>query len=136
MSAPESQDACFNCRVDRWLWAVRAFKTRSAAAKACRLGQVKVGGQRVKPSRGIRVGDAVEVTRGELVRSLKVVGILENRVGAARVSEFCEDLTDPVLYQEAARISRERRANRMPGPSPQGRPSRREREAMRKFLEG
>ncbi len=80
-------------RIDKWLWAVRAFKTRSKATQACKSGQVAIGGIKVKPSRTIAPGDLIELRKEGQKRTLKVIGILENRVGAPRVAEFMKDLT-------------------------------------------
>ena len=71
-------------RLDKWLWAVRVYKTRSDAAEACRGSAVKVNGQAVKPSAKIRVGDTVVARTKALQRTLKVTGLTEKRVGAPR----------------------------------------------------
>lgn len=82
-------------RIDRWLWAVRVFKTRTLAAEACRGGKVEIDGENVKPSRLVRSGERVEVNKEGVLREFRVIRVLEKRVGAKRVTEFAEDLTPP-----------------------------------------
>lgn len=71
-----------SARVDRWLWAVRLFKTRSAASDACRGGHVRVNGARVKPAAAVRVGDTVEARVNGRERVVEVVRLVDKRVGA------------------------------------------------------
>lgn len=85
-------------RIDKWLWAVRAFKTRGLATDACRAGHVKIDGQSVKPAREVRVGDVITAYNGHITRTLKVRSHLEKRIGAKSVSEFLEDQTPPEEY--------------------------------------
>lgn len=80
-------------RIDKWLWAVRVYKTRSLAADACKAGHVKIAGQSVKPAREVRPGDIVAAFNGHLTRTVKVIAVLEDRVGAKFASDFVEDLT-------------------------------------------
>lgn len=80
-------------RLDKWLWAVRIYKTRSDAADACRLGRVTIGGQPVKPARDVRIGELIAAKTGEINRQLKVIGIIERRVSAALAKQSVEDLT-------------------------------------------
>jgi ribosome-associated heat shock protein Hsp15 len=93
-------------RIDKWLWAVRLFKTRSLAAGACRDGQVLVGGQRVKPARDVRVGELVGAKVGGVQRTVKVLGFPRSRVSAKVVAEFMEDLTPAAEYEKAREASR------------------------------
>jgi ribosome-associated heat shock protein Hsp15 len=80
-------------RIDKWLWTVRIYKTRSQAAEACRGGKVKMDQQNVKASREVRTGDIVEIQQGILKRTLKVKRIAKNRVAAKLVPELIDDLT-------------------------------------------
>lgn len=82
-------------RVDRWLWSVRAFKTRSDATAACTAGHVRVGGTAVKPAHRVGEGDEVEARRGERTLRLRVVRLIEKRVGAAVAATCYEDLSPP-----------------------------------------
>jgi ribosome-associated heat shock protein Hsp15 len=82
-------------RIDKWLWAVRIYKTRSQASEACKMGRILIGGMEVKPSREIRVGDVLFIRKLPVIYTLRVTALVENRLPASRVSEFAEDLTSP-----------------------------------------
>ncbi|NMB05097.1 MAG: RNA-binding S4 domain-containing protein [Bacteroidales bacterium] len=94
-------------RIDKWLWAVRIFKTRTAASEACKKGRVLIGGTAVKPSRNIRVGEVIKVRKPPVTYSFKVLGLAEKRMGARLVSEYMENVTPPEQYEllELNRIS-------------------------------
>ncbi|MBN1340547.1 MAG: RNA-binding S4 domain-containing protein [Bacteroidales bacterium] len=87
-------------RIDKWLWAVRVFKTRNQASEACRTGKVKTGGQAAKPSRVVKPGDDIFVHVGPIIRSLRVKGLLKNRVGAKLVEDYLLDLTPQEEYDK------------------------------------
>ena len=80
-------------RIDKYLWAIRAFKTRSEATDACNGGKVKIAGANCKPSRPLRSGEVIEVRKGMAVYTYKVLAFLEKRVGAAAVADYAENLT-------------------------------------------
>ncbi len=82
-------------RVDKWLWAMRIFKTRTLATEACKKGRVTLGENQViaKPSRTIKVGDIVNVRKSPVTYSFKVKGLTENRLGAKLVPDYMENLT-------------------------------------------
>lgn len=80
-------------RIDKWLWAVRLFKTRSIAIEACKKGRVSIKGVTIKPSRSIKVGDVIEVRRPPVTYSFEVLNLSENRMGAKLVPEFMKDVT-------------------------------------------
>jgi len=82
-------------RVDRWVWAVRVFKTRSAATTACRGGHVKVNGRTAKPATLVRVGDRVEAKVGQRQRVLEVARLIDARVGAPIAAECVVDHSPP-----------------------------------------
>jgi ribosome-associated heat shock protein Hsp15 len=98
----EEARAMDRVRIDLWLWAVRLYKTRGLAAAACRGGKVRVLGASAKPSRPVRVDDVIEVSRGGLTRTVKVLALLKRRIGAKVVPDYLEDLTAPEVYEEAA----------------------------------
>jgi ribosome-associated heat shock protein Hsp15 len=75
-------------RMDRWLWAVRLFKTRTAAGAACRAGHVSVNGTKVKPAAAVRIGDTVEARVGDRPRIVEVAQLIDSRVGA-KVAAGC-----------------------------------------------
>lgn len=87
-------------RVDKWLWSVRAFKTRSQATDACKSGKVKIGDVSVKPSREVKLNEEIVIHVQHIYRTLKVIGLLNNRVGAKLVPNYMEDLTPPEEYEK------------------------------------
>jgi ribosome-associated heat shock protein Hsp15 len=89
-------------RIDKWLWAVRLFKTRSLATTACRAGHVKMNGENVKPAHSVKIGQVFSVRSVDLTRTVKVIGLLEKRVGAKLVPNYMEDLTPAAEYLRAA----------------------------------
>lgn len=80
-------------RIDKYLWAIRIFKTRSLATEACKAGKVKLNGQNVKPSAVVKVGETYSVQKGIERKVLKVTGLLERRVDAKTAIQFYEDQT-------------------------------------------
>ena len=80
-------------RIDKFLWAIRAFKTRTEATDACKGNKVKVGGVPAKPSRLIKVGDTIEVRKGAIQCTSLVKALIENRGGAKLVPEYVDNLT-------------------------------------------
>ena len=88
-------------RVDKWLWAVRVFKTRSIATEACKKGRVSIGGVT------IRVGEVITVRKPPIEYSFRVLQLLASRVGAKRVAEFMENVTPQAQYEllELQRVS-------------------------------
>ena len=82
-------------RIDKWLWAVRVYKTRSVATEACKKGHVSIDDLVVKPSRILKVGDIVKVRKSPVIYSYKVLQLAEKRMGAKLVSDFMEDVTPP-----------------------------------------
>ncbi|HEX2394877.1 MAG TPA: RNA-binding S4 domain-containing protein [Bacteroidales bacterium] len=82
-------------RIDKWLWAVRIFKTRTIAAEACKKGRIIVNGAEAKPSREIKPGEIIFVRKLPVVYTVRVKALTHNRLPAQRVPEFMEDLTSP-----------------------------------------
>ena len=80
-------------RIDKWLWAVRIYKTRSIAAEACKKGHISIGDRTAKPAHNIRVGDIVNVKKAPITYSFRVLKCAENRVGAKLVPELMENIT-------------------------------------------
>jgi ribosome-associated heat shock protein Hsp15 len=122
-------------RVDKWLWAVRLFKTRSLASDACRAGKVKINDMPVKPSRVLKTGDVISVSLPPIVKTVKVALLSGNRVSAKLVPQLMEDLTPP---EEYAKLEMRRETGfefRQPGI---GRPTKRQRreiEYLKRILE-
>lgn len=86
-------------RIDKWLWAVRLFKSRSLATEECKKGHISIDGISVKPSRIPKVGDVIQVRKNPVTFSYKVIGVLGKRVGAQLVSEYMEDVTPPEVLK-------------------------------------
>lgn len=119
-------------RIDKWLWAVRIYKTRSIAAEACKKGHIMVRDKAVKPSFLVRVGDIVQVKKSPITYSFKVLQCAENRVGAKFVPELMENVTPAEQYEalEMSRISGF--VDRARGT---GRPTKKERRSMDTFID-
>jgi ribosome-associated heat shock protein Hsp15 len=83
-------------RVDRWLWSVRAFKTRTVATEACKGGHVSVNRRVTKPATTVRVGDVVTIRLDGRDRVLEVIEVIDKRVGAARATECYLDHSPPL----------------------------------------
>jgi ribosome-associated heat shock protein Hsp15 len=87
-------------RIDKWLWAVRIYKTRNQATIACRSGKVRISEAPVKPSHEVRGGEEVTVSIPPFTKTLKVLGLLEKRVSAKLAEEYVQDLTPREEYQK------------------------------------
>lgn len=111
-------------RIDKWLWAVRVFKTRALATDACRAGHVKLDGSTVKPARPVHLGEVYVVHTPALTRTLRVVGLADRRVGAKAVAGLMEDLTPP---EEIERMRRSVVEQVLARPKGSGRPTKRDR---------
>jgi len=105
-------------RIDKYLWAIRLFKTRTLASDACKAGRVKLTGQNIKPSHEVKVGETYNVSKGLERKIISVTGVLENRVDAKTAVNFYADLT-PVEQTTAFKsmfhapvLSRDRGAGR------------------------
>ena len=94
-------------RIDKWMWAVRIFKTRTIAAEACKKGRITINGSLVKAARMIKPGDVIQVKKPPITYSFKVLQPIEKRVGAKLVSEMMENVTTPDQYEllEMSKIS-------------------------------
>ena len=119
-------------RLDKWLWSVRAFKTRPLATAACRSGKVLIGELEAKPGRDVHAGEVITVHVGAVTRTLKVVGMPRSRVSAKQVPEFMTDLTPPAEYERAKQASIEHLLARQRG---EGRPTKKERRDMGRLFD-
>ena len=116
-------------RVDKWLWAVRIFKTRSQATEACRKNRILIEDQPVKPSRILKINDIVRVKRPPVIYSYRVLGLLGKRLSAKAVQEFVENITpaeelDKLKIRDDFYIMRDKGA---------GRPTKKERRIIDKL---
>ena len=80
-------------RIDKYLWAIRIFKTRTLATEACKAGRVKLEGQNIKPSHEVKVGEVYNISKGIERKVIRVTGLLENRMDAKSVINFFADET-------------------------------------------
>lgn len=87
------KDAVAEVRIDKWLWAVRIFKTRTIAADACKKNRVSIGGTNIKPSKMVKIGDVIDVRRPPVIYSFEVLGLSEKRMGAKLVPDFMKNVT-------------------------------------------
>ncbi|MDY4512316.1 MAG: RNA-binding S4 domain-containing protein [Paludibacteraceae bacterium] len=120
------------CRVDKWLWAVRVFKTRSLAADACKKGRVLMQDVAVKPSRELKVGDVLQVRRNPIIYTFKVVALTQNRVGAKLVPQFMENVTAPDQLELLEVLKLDQSNRRAKG---LGRPTKKERRDLDDFFD-
>jgi ribosome-associated heat shock protein Hsp15 len=118
-------------RVDKWLWAIRLFRTRTAATSACNGGKVTINGATTKPARSVHIGDVIAANNGTLTRTVKVLGLLDKRVGAPLVSRYLEDLTPASEYEAARERAKDVVGRRAPG---SGRPTKRDRRILQSFF--
>lgn len=117
-------------RLDKWLWAVRLYKTRGRAIEACHAGHVRIDGERVKPARSVRVGEVIEARTGEIVRRYRVLAPLDRRVGAKLVPNYAEDLTPEEEYLRPKQEREEPFFRRKKGT---GRPTKRDRRQIERL---
>lgn len=119
-------------RIDKWLWAVRIFKTRSDAADACRTNKVLINDSYCKPSREVKVGDVVKVKRTMITYTYRVLELVGNRQPAKNVPQFAENITPKEeldklnVPRETIFISRDRGT---------GRPTKKERRDIESLME-
>ncbi len=116
-------------RIDKWLWAVRLYKTRSQAAEACKGGKVKIDNQSVKASRDVKVGDIIEVQQN-IKRKVKIIKVIKNRVAAKLVPELLQDLTPIEEYEKLEMMKQLNTEKRDRGV---GRPTKKDRRTISKL---
>lgn len=122
---PGMEPASDPARIDKWLWAARLVKTRTLAAEAVAGGRVELNGQRVKPSKGVRPGDRLEITLGQTRMALVICGTSPRRGPASEAALLYEETAESRETRE--RQAAERRLARPPTPDPGGRPTKRDR---------
>jgi len=111
-------------RIDKWLWAVRLFKTRSIAIEACKRNRVLINNIPVKPSKNIEIGEIIEVKNPPIIKSYKVTGIIGKRVSAKLAIENYENMTPEEEISRLKAVSNSAYIYREKG---SGRPTKKER---------
>jgi ribosome-associated heat shock protein Hsp15 len=124
-------DASGAVRMDKWLWAVRLYKSRTLAAHACTGGKVRIQDQPVKSARAVRVGEVITAVTGEITRTVKVLALLDRRVGARRVPEYLEDLTPTAEYAKPREKQYRQFVFR---PKGAGRPTKKQRRSIERLM--
>ncbi|MEJ7745909.1 MAG: S4 domain-containing protein [Luteimonas sp.] len=116
-------------RLDIWLWSARFYKTRAVAKQAIETGKVEVDGDRAKPSRMVRVGDALKIVRGDEVFVVEVTGLSDKRGAASVAHTLYSESEDSIAKRQA--LGTQRRAERNGYQPPQTKPDKRARRLIR-----
>ena len=119
-------------RFDKWLWAARFYKTRSLCAQAIDAGQARVNGERAKPARNMRIGEAVSIRKSGIVCEVMVTGLADRRGNATDAAKLYRETEASAVAREEAWLTR--RAAEAAQPRFPGRPTKRERRKLEDFL--
>ena len=118
-------------RIDKWLFAVRLFKTRGLATEACKRGKIKLNESQAKAAKTIKLGDIINIRQSPMIRSLEVIGLTERRIGAKLVENFAKDITPKEEWDKFYKSKSNRTENQNKS---QGRPSKKERRLIDQFM--
>ena len=118
-------------RIDKWLFAVRLFKTRGQATEACRRGKIKLNESQAKAAKSIKLGDIINIRQSPMIRSLEVIGLTERRIGAKLVENFAKDITPKEEWDKFYKSKSNRTENQNKS---QRRPSKKERRLIDQFM--
>lgn len=118
-------------RIDKFLWAMRIYKTRSIAADACKNGRITMNGVQLKPSRTFHIGDTFSVRKGPITYTYRILQLCQNRLGAKLVPEYLRDITSPAQLEllELARLAGQSGRDRGTG-----RPTKKDRRDIEVFM--
>lgn len=119
-------------RLDKWLWAARFFKTRSLAVEAVSGGKVHLNGRRVKPSQRVTVGDHLTIRRNQFEYEITIDGLSKQRRSATEASLLYQESEDSKAKRQA--LAMQLRTEREHQPTIRGRPSKRERRQIMRFI--
>ncbi len=119
-------------RIDKWLWAVRIYKTRSIAAEECKKGRILINGALAKPSRTVKVGDIVSVKKCQILFAYKLTAIAQNRMAAKLVPNYLDNVTSKEQMEMFELLKFERQNARARG---LGRPTKKDRRAIESFVD-
>ena len=117
-------------RIDKFLWAVRIYKTRSIAADECRKGRIVINNVSVKPSRTVESGEVIAVKKPPVLYKYKIINVIENRVSAKLVSQFIDDITPE---EEKLKLNQSLQGATFHRDKGTGRPTKKERRIIDKF---
>ena len=120
-------------KIDKFLWCVRFYKTRSIASDEIKKNRVSLGGQTVKSSRDVKEGDLIKIRKNQIDYQIKIVQIPKSRIGPKLVPLHIEDRTDKEQYEilKLRQLSQEHYRNRG-----EGRPTKKDRRDLNEFVEG
>ncbi len=119
-------------RIDKWLWCVRVYKTRTQAADACKKGRIKLNDNIVKASHEVKIGEVFNIKLDKYTKSIKVLDLLKNRIGAKMLSGYIQDLTPKEEYEKLKLINDIKVETRDYG---SGRPTKKDRREIDKVKE-
>ena len=119
-------------RVDKYLWTIRYYKTRSIASDACKKGHISINDNKVKPSKNVFIGDVIIVRKNQINYKIKVIDIPKNRVGAKLVDIYRKDITPKEAFQNTELLKYAKDYYRKKGI---GRPTKKDRREIEGFLD-
>lgn len=119
-------------RIDKYLWCIRVYKSRTLSSDACEGGKIKIGGKSIKPSRHVKIGEVITVQQGYVKRSYKVIELLEKRVSAPLVKNFALDITP---QEELDKLKTERFISYQSKFQGSGRPTKKDRRLIDRIKE-
>lgn len=126
------KEALDEVRIDKWLWAVRIFKTRTIAADACKKNRVSIGNSNLKPSKMVKVGDVIDVRRPPITYSFEVLALSDKRMGAKLVPDFMRNVTTPEALEV---LEMEKMSGFVDRGRGTGRPTKKERRDLEDFVD-
>lgn len=119
-------------RIDKWLWSVRLFKTRTLAIEACKKGRITINNTTVKPARMIKRNEVIQIRKSPIVYSFQVVDLIERRIGAKLVPNYMKDVTPQSEYEILEMTKVSGFVDRARGT---GRPTKKDRRDLEEFTE-
>lgn len=119
-------------RIDKYLWSIRVFKTRSLATQACKLNKVKVDGKVVKASRELSIGQKIDVKKNNIEYSYKILDFPKSRVGAKLVPDYSVEVTSAAEIEKLEMLRLQFAGQRDRG---MGRPTKKDRRDIQEFAE-
>ena len=119
-------------RVDKYLWCIRFYKSRSLAAQACKKGQVRIDGKSLKSSREVYGGDQLQIRKNQMEHVIQVLGLPSSRLGAKLVEQYAKDITADEVREARDQIAHQQAMSRVDSG---GRPRKKNRRDLLDFLE-